>query len=66
MILGVPSEIKSQEARVALTPEGASEFIAAGHSVIVETAAGAGSAITDGALYYPAVAQAHGYASSIL
>lgn len=47
MIVGVPSEIKSQESRVALTPEGASEFIAAGHSVIVETAAGVGSAITD-------------------
>lgn len=47
MIVGVPKEIKSQESRVALTPEGASEFITAGHDVIIETGAGTGSAITD-------------------
>lgn len=47
MIVGVPKEIKSQESRVALTPEGASEFITAGHDVIIETGAGIGSAITD-------------------
>ena len=47
MIVGVPKEIKSQESRVAITPEGVSEFIRAGHSVIVETGAGLGSSITD-------------------
>ena len=47
MLVGVPKEIKVLEARVALTPEGASEFIRAGHSVIVEKGAGLGSAITD-------------------
>lgn len=47
MLVGVPKEIKVLEARVALTPEGASEFIRAGHSVVIEKGAGLGSAITD-------------------
>lgn len=47
MLVGVPKEIKSQESRVALTPEGVSEFIRAGHSVLVEKDAGLGSAISD-------------------
>jgi alanine dehydrogenase len=47
MLIGVPKEIKVLEARVALTPEGASEFIRAGHAVVVEKDAGLGSAITD-------------------
>lgn len=47
MRIGVPKEIKVLEARVALTPEGTSEFIRAGHSVVIEKGAGLGSAITD-------------------
>ncbi len=47
MIVGVPKEIKVHESRVAITPEGVSEFVAAGHQVIIETGAGLGSAITD-------------------
>lgn len=47
MLVGVPKEIKVLEARVALTPEGVSEFIRAGHQVIVEEGAGLGSSITD-------------------
>jgi alanine dehydrogenase len=47
MIVGVPKEIKSQESRVAITPEGVSEFVRAGHTVIIEKEAGAGSAISD-------------------
>ena len=47
MIVGVPKEIKSQESRVAITPEGVSEFIRAGHSVIVESGAGFGSSISN-------------------
>jgi alanine dehydrogenase len=47
MLVGVPKEIKVLEARVALTPEGVSEFVRAGHSVVVEKGAGLGSAITD-------------------
>lgn len=47
MIVGVPKEIKSQESRVAITPEGVSEFVRAGHTVITEKDAGVGSSITD-------------------
>ena len=47
MKIGVPKEIKVLEARVALTPEGVSEFIRAGHTVVIEKGAGLGSAITD-------------------
>ncbi len=52
MIVGVPKEIKSQESRVAITPEGVSEFIRAGHSVIVESGAGLGSSISDEAFLF--------------
>ena len=45
MIIGVPKEIKSQESRIAITPEGVSEFIRAGHEVLIESGAGLGSAI---------------------
>ena len=47
MLIGVPKEIKNHESRVALTPEGVSEFIRAGHTVVVEKSAGVGSAISD-------------------
>ena len=47
MLIGVPKEIKVLEARVALTPEGVSEFIRSGHKVVIEKGAGLGSAITD-------------------
>ena len=47
MIVGVPKEIKVHESRVAITPEGVSEFIAAGHSVIIEDGAGVGSSLTN-------------------
>ena len=43
MIIGCPKEIKPQEFRVGLTPNAAREAIAHGHSVMVETRAGAGS-----------------------
>jgi len=42
MLVGVPKEIKNHEYRVGLTPEAAREYIAAGHSVVVESGAGAG------------------------
>src|SRR5262245_60929901 len=50
MIVGVPREIKQDEYRVALLPVGAEELTKAGHRVLVERGAGAGSGISD-ALY---------------
>ena len=47
MIIGVPREIKPGEQRVALTPAGARALGEAGHRVVVETGAGAGSSIRD-------------------
>jgi alanine dehydrogenase len=45
--IGVATEIKPDEYRVALTPAGALELIRRGHDVVVETGAGAGSAYPD-------------------
>ena len=47
MIIGVVKEIKTDEHRVSLTPAGARELTAAGHTVLVERGAGIGSSITD-------------------
>ncbi len=47
MIVGVPSEIKLDEYRVAITPAGVRELSARGHEVLVQAGAGEGSAMTD-------------------
>jgi alanine dehydrogenase len=47
MRVGVPTEIKTDEYRVALTPAGARELTEAGHDVIVQAGAGEGSTIPD-------------------
>jgi alanine dehydrogenase len=47
VIVGVPKEIKPGEQRVALTPAGARALSEAGHRVLVERGAGAGSGIRD-------------------
>ncbi|MGB5324550.1 MAG: alanine dehydrogenase [Pseudomonadales bacterium] len=47
MIIGIPKERKSEEHRVALTPGGAEILCADGHTLLVETGAGAGSEFTD-------------------
>ena len=47
MIVGVPREIKQDEYRVAMLPVGVEELTRAGHRVLVERGAGAGSGIPD-------------------
>ncbi|MFP5327093.1 MAG: alanine dehydrogenase, partial [Acidimicrobiia bacterium] len=47
MIVGVPTETKTGENRVALTPDGARELTAQGHRVLIESGAGDGSSIAD-------------------
>jgi alanine dehydrogenase len=49
MRVGVPTEIKPDEYRVALTPSGVRELTQAGHTVAVQQGAGQGSAIDDDA-----------------
>src|SRR3984957_15661625 len=47
MVIGVPREIKDNEARVGVTPAGVKALSEAGHTVLVETHAGAQSSFTD-------------------
>lgn len=47
MIIGVPREIKDNEARVGVTPAGVKSLTEAGHKVLVETQAGALSGFED-------------------
>ncbi len=47
MRIGVPKEIKTHEYRVGLTPAGVQELVQHGHTVVVETGAGAGSGWAD-------------------
>jgi alanine dehydrogenase len=45
--VGVPTEIKPDEYRVAVTPAGVRELCSRGHEVLVQAGAGEGSAISD-------------------
>ncbi len=47
MIIGVPTEVKEDEWRVAVTPAGVRELTSAGHTVVVQKGAGDGSAMSD-------------------
>ncbi len=47
MQVGVPREIKDNENRVGLTPEGVAALVARGHEVVIETDAGAGCGFAD-------------------
>ena len=46
MDVGVPREVKDNEYRVALTPEGARELTRAGHRVLIQEGAGDGSSLS--------------------
>ena len=65
MHIGIPREIKDHEYRVALTPEGARELIQAGHTLSIETQAGAAVGFGDdtyreaGAVIVDAAAEAY-------
>ena len=47
MIVATVRELKLEEYRVALTPQGVASIVGAGHQVLVEASAGAGSGFTD-------------------
>src|SRR5258708_1224076 len=64
MIVGIPTEIKSDERRVSLTPAGVSAFRNHGHRVIVQRGAGVGSAFSDRE-YRDAGAQIAGTAAAV-
>ena len=47
MKVGVPTEIKTDEYRVSLTPAGVRELVENGHEVLIQSDAGVGSTIPD-------------------
>ena len=47
MIVGVPTEIKTDEYRVAMLPFGVEDLVSRGHQVLVQAGAGLGSGIAD-------------------
>jgi alanine dehydrogenase len=47
MIVGIPTEIKPDERRVALTPAGAAAFRSHNHRVLIQSGAGVGSGFSD-------------------
>lgn len=47
MVIGIPKEIKDNEYRVAAVPSGVRALKAAGHHILIEKGAGAGSSIPD-------------------
>ncbi len=46
-VVGVPTEIKNNEKRVAIQPDGVAELVDAGHQVLIQAGAGVGSRFTD-------------------
>jgi alanine dehydrogenase len=72
VIIGVPTEIKDDEYRVAITPAGVRELATHDHEVIVQAGAGLGSAISDeqyveqGARIVPDAAAVFGAAEMVL
>ena len=47
MRVGIPTEIKNNENRVAITPAGVDTLVVHGHEVVIQAGAGLGSSITD-------------------
>ena len=47
MRVGIPTEIKNNEFRVAITPAGVAELTRRGHDVVIQSGAGDGSSISD-------------------
>ena len=64
MIIGIPKEIKREEKRVAITPEGVSALVVHGHRVIIELGAGLGSGMSNEA-YQKAGAEVLGDADDL-
>lgn len=72
MIIGIPKEIKNNENRVSLTPAGAKELVAHGHTVYVQHTAGENSGFPDeayvaaGATILPTIEDVYAIAEMII
>ena len=47
LVIGVPTEIKDNENRVSMQPDGVAELVHHGHQVVVQAGAGNGSRFAD-------------------
>ena len=47
MIIGIPTEVKVAEKRVAVTPSGVRTLVQGGHKVLIQSGAGLGSSFSD-------------------
>jgi alanine dehydrogenase len=47
VLVGIPTEVKDNEFRVAITPAGVHELVRNGHDVVIQRGAGEGSSISD-------------------
>lgn len=47
MLVGIPTEVKDNEFRAAITPAGVHEFVRNGHDIVIQRGAGEGSSIRD-------------------
>ena len=65
MKIAVPAERTQRETRVAATPETVKKYIAAGHTVAVETGAGTAAAIPDAAYVEAGATIAPNYATAV-
>jgi len=72
MKVAIPTEIKNNEFRVAITQAGVHDLVSHGHTVLVQSGAGEGSSITDedyvnaGATIVPDAATTWGEADMLL
>lgn len=72
MRIGVPTECKNGEFRVAITPAGVHELVARGHEVVIQRGAGLGSSLRDedfaqqGAVILDSAAEVWGAAELVL
>lgn len=72
MKVAIPTEVKNNEFRVAITPAGVHDLVTHGHTVLVQAGAGEGSSIADsdyldaGATIVPDAATAWGEADMLL
>jgi alanine dehydrogenase len=70
--IGIPTEVKPREGRVALVPAAVAEVVGAGHSVLIQSGAGQGTGYDDasydrvGATIVPDAAALYGGAEMIL
>jgi alanine dehydrogenase len=47
MVVGIPKEVKDQDRRVSVQPNGVVELVHGGHEIVVQSGAGSGAGFSD-------------------